>query len=90
MKPMESNETNETNEYQEFSLSELWDLLDAEEARYMELLDEPINYYIPGDSMTYMSAMSQCWAQDSCRDKIKAIESEMSRRCSAKNNEKEA
>jgi len=76
------------NKYADLSLDQLWDLLEAKEEYLQQLEEEPINYYIPGDSMTYMSAMSQCWGIEMQRDEIREIEAEMSRRCSA-NNEKE-
>jgi len=69
------------NEYEEYTLAELWDLLDAEEARLLTQYEEPINYYIPGDSMTYLSAMSQCWGIEANKAQIKEIEAEISRRC---------
>ncbi len=72
------------NKYQGLSLDQLWDLLEVKEKKLQELNEEPINYYYPGDSMTYMSAMSQCWAIDGTRDEIKEIEDEVSRRCAAK------
>ena len=71
------------NEYEEYTLAELWDLLDAEEARLLSQYEEPINYYIPGDSMTYLSAMSQCWGIEANKDRIEQIETEISRRCKA-------
>ena len=72
------------NEYEGHTLAELWDLLDVKEQKLQAQFEEPVNYYIPGDSMTYMSAMSQLWAIDGTRDEIKEIEAEMSRRCAAK------
>ena len=69
------------DEYEEHTLEELWELLEKEQERLEELLAEPVNYYIPGDSMTYMSAMSQYYAFDRCRDTINALEEEISRRC---------
>ena len=69
------------NEYSHLTLSELWDLQSAKEKELEEQLEAPVNYYIPGDSMTYLSAMSQCWGIESTRDEIKEIETEISRRC---------
>ena len=69
------------NEYSHLTLEELWDLLDAKEKELQAQLDAPVNYYIPGDSMTYLSAMSQCWGIQGTRDEIKEIEEEISRRC---------
>ena len=69
------------NEYSHLTLSELWDLLDAKEQRLQAQFEEPVNYYIPGDSMTYLSAMSQCWGIETTRDEIKELEAEISRRC---------
>jgi len=76
------------NEYEEYTLAELWDLLDAEEARLLSQYEEPINYYSPGDSMTYLSAMSQCWGIEANKDRIKQIETELSRRCKASRQQK--
>lgn len=72
-------ETN--NEYSHLTLEELWDLHDEKEKELQAQLDAPVNYYIPGDSMTYLSAMSQCWGIDSTRDEIEELEAEISRRC---------
>ena len=77
----------EYNEYEEHTLSELRDLLDEKEKELQEQLDAPVNYYIPGDSMTYLSAMSQCWGIQGTRDEIKEIEAEISRRCRASKEE---
>ena len=68
------------NEYEEHTLEELRDLLDEKEKELQEQLDAPVNYYIPGDSMTYLSAMSQCWGIQSTRDSIREIEAEIDRR----------
>ena len=75
------------NEYEEHTLEELRDLLDEKEKELQEQLDAPVNYYIPGDSMTYLSAMSQYWGTESTRDEIKEIEAEISRRCQASKEE---
>ena len=75
------------NEYSHLTLSELWDLQSAKEKELEEQLEAPVNYYIPGDSMTYLSAMSQCWGIESTRDEIKEIETEISRRCRASKEE---
>ena len=77
----------EYNEYEEHTLAELRDLLDEKEKELQEQLDAPVNYYIPGDSMTYLSAMSQCWGIESTRDEIREIEAEISRRCRASKEE---
>ena len=77
----------EYNEYEEHTLEELRDLLDEKEKELQEQLDAPVNYYIPGDSMTYLSAMSQCWGIESTRDEIREIEAEISRRCRASKEE---
>ena len=71
----------DNNEYSHLTLGELRDLLDEKEKELQAQLDAPVNYYIPGDSMTYLSAMSQCWGIESTRDEIKEIEEEISRRC---------
>jgi len=69
------------NEYSHLTLSELWDILEEKQKELEEQNAAPVNYYIPGDSMTYMSAMSQCWGIQATRDEIEAIEAEISRRC---------
>ena len=69
------------NEYSHLTLEELWDLQSAKEKELEEQLEAPVNYYKPGDSMTYLSAMSQCWGIEGTRDEIKEIEEEISRRC---------
>ena len=71
------------NEYENHTLEELYDLLDAEEERLLSQYEEPINYYIPGDSMTYLSAMSQHWGIEANKERIEQIETEISRRCKA-------
>ena len=70
----------EYNEYEEHTLEELRDLLDEKEKELQEQLDAPVNYYIPGDSMTYLSAMSQCWGIQGTRDEIERIEAEIDKR----------
>ena len=70
----------EYNEYEEHTLEELWDLLDEKEKELQEQLAAPVNYYTPGDSMTYLSAMSQVWGIEGTRDEIKAINAEIDRR----------
>ena len=67
------------NEYEHHTLEELYDLLDAEEERLLAQYEEPINYYSPGDSMTYLSATSQHWGIESNKDRIKQIETELGR-----------
>ena len=69
------------NEYENLTLEELWDLQSAKEKELEEQLEAPVNYYIPGDSMTYMSAMSQLWGIEGTRDEIKELEAEISKRC---------
>ena len=69
------------NEYSHLTLSELWDLLESKEKELEEQNAAPVNYYIPGDSMTYMSAMSQLWGIEGTRDDIKKLEAEISKRC---------
>ena len=71
------------NEYENHTLEELYDLLDAEEERLLSQYEEPINYYTPGDSMTYLSAMSQHWGIEANKERIEQIETEISRRCKA-------
>ncbi len=69
------------NEYEGHTLEELWDLLDAKEQKLQAQFEEPVNYYIPGDGMTYLSAMSQFWGIQGTRDEIEEIEAEISSRC---------
>ena len=66
-----------------YTLEELWDLLDSKEKELEEQNTAPVNYYIPGDSMTYLSAMSQHWGIEANKDRIKKVETEISRRCKA-------
>ena len=70
----------EYNEYEEHTLEELRVLLDEKEKELEEQLEAPVNYYSPGDSMTYLSAMSQVWGIESTRDEIREIEAEIDRR----------
>ena len=75
------------NEYENLTLEELWDLLDEKEKELQEQLDAPVNYYGPGEGMTYLAACSQCWGIESTRDEIREIEAEISRRCRASKEE---
>ena len=68
------------NEYSHLTLEELWDLQSAKEKELEEQLDAPVNYYSPGDSMTYLSAMSQCWGIEATRSEIREIEAEIDKR----------
>ena len=68
------------NEYAEHTLEELRDLRDAKEKELQEQLDAPVNYYIPGDSMTYLSAMSQCWGIEATRVEIRRLQDEIDKR----------
>ena len=70
----------EYNEYEEHTLEELRDLLDEKEKELQEQLYAPVNYYIPHNSMTYLSAMSQCWGIESTRDEIREIKAEIDKR----------
>ena len=79
--------TEEYNEYEDYTISELRDLLDEKEKDLQKQLDAPVNYYIPGDSMTYLSAMSQCWGIQSTRDEIREIMAEIDRRLKEQLNE---
>ena len=71
----------DNNEYSHLTLQELQDLLEKEHEGLAVLLAEPQLYYIPGDSTTYMSAMSQYYAFDRFKDRINALDEEISRRC---------
>tara|TARA_B100000035_G_C20830989_1_gene478693 strand:+ start:33 stop:278 length:246 start_codon:yes stop_codon:yes gene_type:complete len=79
--------TEEYNEYADHTVSELWDLYFEEEERLKKLNNEPINYYILGDSMTYLSAMSQVWAIDGCRENMEKIRQEIDRKNKERSNE---
>ena len=79
--------TEEYNEYEDYTISELRDLLDEKEKDLQEQLDAPVNYYIPGDSMTYLSAMSQCWGIQSTKDEIREIMAEIDKRLGRQSNE---
>ena len=79
--------TEEYNEYEDYTISELRDLLDEKEKDLQEQLDAPVNYYIPGDSMTYLSAMSQCWGIQSTKDEIREIMAEIDKRLRRQSNE---
>jgi len=68
------------NEYEEHTLEELRDLLDEKEKELEEQLNAPVNYYSPGDSMTYLSAMSQVWGIEATRVEIREIEAEIDKR----------
>ena len=70
----------EYNEYEEHTLEELRDLLDEKENELQEQLDAPVNYYVFGDNMTYLSAMSQCWGIEATRVEIREIKAEIDRR----------
>lgn len=74
------SKTTEYNEWAEHTVSELWDELFKAEERLEQLEAEPPNYYSAGYSDTYLSAMSQVWGLQSCRDKIKNIRAEIDRR----------
>ena len=70
----------EYNEYEEHTLSELWDLLDAKEDELDKQNAAPVNYYTPGDSMSYLSAMSQLWGIEATRVEIRRIREEIDKR----------
>ena len=71
----------DNNEYSHLTLEELWDLHSEKEKELQEQLDAPVNYYIPGDSMTYLSAMSQCWGIEATRVEIRRLRDEIDKRC---------
>lgn len=77
----------DNNEYSHLTLEELWDLHSAKEKELQAQFDAPVNYYIPGDSMTYLSAMSQCWGIEATKEELEQIEAEISRRCRASKEE---
>ncbi len=68
------------NEYANLTLEELWDLQSAKEKELEEQLAAPVNYYIPGDSMTYLSAMSQQWGIEATRVEIRRLQDEIDKR----------
>ena len=71
----------EYNEYSHLTLSELRDLLDEKEKELQEQLNAPVNYYIFGDNMTYLAAMSQLWGIEATRVEIRRIREEIAKRC---------
>ena len=79
--------TEEYNKYADYTISELYDLCFEEEERLKSLYEEPANYYIPRDSMTYMSAMSQVWAIEGCKKDMEKIQQEIDRRKGVETNE---
>lgn len=79
--------TEEYNKYEDYTISELRDLCFKEEERLKSLYDEPVNYYILGDGMTYLSAMSQVWAIEACKENIEKIKQEIDRRLREQSNE---
>ena len=68
------------SEYSHLTLEELWDLQSAKEKELEEQLAAPVNYYIPGDSMTYLSAMSQQWGIEATRVEIRRLQDEIDKR----------
>ena len=64
----------------QYTLEELWDLLEKKEERLEQLQNEPPNLYVWGDNMSYMSAMSQMYALDGCKEDIQIIKSEIKKR----------
>ena len=70
----------DNNEYSHLTLEELWDLQSEKEKELEEQLAAPVNYYIPGDSMTYLSAMSQQWGIEATRVEIRRLQDEIDKR----------
>lgn len=64
----------------EYTIEELRELLEKREQRLEQLQDEPPNLYTWGDNMSYMSAMSQMYALDGCKEDIQIIKSEIQKR----------
>lgn len=64
----------------QYTLEELYALLEKREQRLEQLQDEPPNLYTWGDNMSYMSAMSQMYALDGCKEDIQIIKSEIQKR----------
>ena len=64
----------------QYTLEELRNLLEKKEKRLEHLQNEPPNLYVWGDNMSYMSAMSQIYALDGCKEDIRIIESEIQKR----------
>ena len=75
----QQNQQEEYNQWSKHTVSELWDALFEAEQRLDNLQDEPINYYSAGYSDTYLSAMSQVWGIQGCKDDIVAIKAAISR-----------
>lgn len=72
--------TEEYNKYADYTISELYDLYFEEEERLKSLYKEPVNYYSPGYSDTYLASMSQVWAIKSCEEDMEKIQQEIDRR----------
>ena len=68
------------NEYSHLTLEELWDLQSAKEKELEEQNAAPVNYYKPGDSITYLAAMSQCWGIEATRVEIRRLQDEIDKR----------
>ena len=68
------------NAYSHLTLEELWDLQSEKEKELEAQLEAPVNYYTPGDSMTYLSAMSQCWGIEATRVEIRRLQDEIDKR----------
>ena len=70
----------ECNEWSDYTLQELRDLRDNLDDRLDRLNAEPPNYYSAGYADTYLSAMSQVWGIQACRDERDAVVAEINRR----------
>lgn len=73
-------QTEEYNEWAEHSLEELYDCLFNAQERLHRIEDNEDFRYDPHRSDSYMSALSQAYAKQSCKENISAIRSEIDRR----------
>ena len=70
----------EYNYWAQFTVAELRDLYWDRDKRLARLNAEPVNYYSAGYSDTYLSAMSQVWGIERCREEMREIKAEITRR----------
>ena len=73
-------QTEDSNEWADYTLQELRDLRDNLDDRLDILNAEPPSYYSVGYSDTYLSAMSQVWGIQVCREERDAVVAEIDRR----------
>lgn len=75
-----NQQNQEYNEWADYTLQELRDLRDSLDDRLDRLNAEPVNYYSAGYADTYLSAMSQVWGIQACREERDAVKAEIDRR----------